>query len=280
MTGNNAVGTGGGEPESSDSLKSFGAIVKVFRERAGLTQDELAPLVRYSTQTVASIEQGRRLPPPDFVERAESALDAFGALRAGARHLGRRPGLASWFRQWARLESEAITLHAYECRLIPGLLQCEAYARAAFQSNLPPLSDGKVEEQTAARMERQLLLSESAHVAFNFIIEQVLLERCTGGVEVTRMQIAHLLACAELRNVELQVMPTRQEWHAGLDGPLYLAETQENQWFGYFEGQRGSYFIPDRKEVSVLLQRYGKMRSQALSHQESVSLLERMRGTL
>jgi transcriptional regulator with XRE-family HTH domain len=280
MTGNNAVGTGGGEPESSDSLKSFGAIVKVFRERAGLTQDELAPLVQYSTQTVASIEQGRRLPPPDFVERAESALDAFGVLRAGARHLGRQPGLASWFRQWARLEGEAITLYAYECRVIPGLLQCEAYARAAFQSNLPPLTDEQVEQHVAVRMGRQNLLWEKPNVTFGFIIEQALLDRGTGGPQVTMQLLDHLLSCAQLRNVELQVMPTRQEEHAGLHGPMYLAESPQNQWLGYFEGQLGSLPITDSKDVSVLLQRYGKMRSQALSHRESVSLLEQMRGSL
>ncbi|MDQ0777716.1 transcriptional regulator with XRE-family HTH domain [Streptomyces aurantiacus] len=102
---------GGGEPEVSDSLKTFGEVVKAFRKRARLTQEEFAPRVRYSVPTVGSIEQGRRFPPPDFVERAEEVLDAFGALRGAARHLARRPGLASWFRQWARLEEEAVSLY-------------------------------------------------------------------------------------------------------------------------------------------------------------------------
>ncbi|MFD7445897.1 multiprotein-bridging factor 1 family protein [Streptomyces sp. NPDC059909] len=95
-------------PEQSDSLKAFGAVLKVFRERASLTQEELAPLVCYSQHCVASIEQGRRMPPGDFVERAEGALDSFGVLRAVARHVSRQPGLAGWFRLWAKLESAAI----------------------------------------------------------------------------------------------------------------------------------------------------------------------------
>ncbi|CAM5248902.1 hypothetical protein SALBM311S_00243 [Streptomyces alboniger] len=94
--GTGALGCGGGgEPEVSDSLKTFGEVVKAFRKRAGLTQEEFAPRVRYSMPTVASIEQGRRFPPPDFVERAEEVLDAFGVLRGAARHLSRRPGLAN-----------------------------------------------------------------------------------------------------------------------------------------------------------------------------------------
>ncbi|GGS05267.1 hypothetical protein GCM10010269_50140 [Streptomyces humidus] len=35
----------------------------------------------------------------------------------------REPGLAAWFRRWARLEKVAVSLYTYECRLVPGLLQ-------------------------------------------------------------------------------------------------------------------------------------------------------------
>jgi transcriptional regulator with XRE-family HTH domain len=164
----------GSEPDSSDSLKSFGAIVKVFRDRAGLTQEALAEQVQYSHPMVASIEQGRRLPPPDFVEKAEVALDAFGVLRAAAQHVGRQPGLANWFREWARLEKEAVSLCTYECRLMPGLLQAETYARAAFDNRLPPLTDSELESQVTARAERQRLLVERPSTSFSFIIEEAI----------------------------------------------------------------------------------------------------------
>ena len=112
-----------------------------------------------SVPTIASIEQGRRFPPPDFVTRAEVVLDAFGVIRGAARHLSRQPGLASWFRQWAKLEAEAVSLYTYECRVVPGLLQTEAYARAVSYS-VPPLADEEVTSQRiAARLARQELLS-------------------------------------------------------------------------------------------------------------------------
>ncbi|MET8681343.1 helix-turn-helix transcriptional regulator [Streptomyces sp. NPDC004647] len=271
---------GNNEPESSDSLKAFGAVSKVFRERAGLTQEELAPMVRYSPQMVASIEQGRRFPPSDFIDRAEEALDAFGTLSAAARHLARRPGLAAWFRQWATLEEQAVSLCTYECRVIPGLLQPQAYARAVTLS-VPPLKDEEqVERQVAARLARQELLRRKPPIAFSFIVEQALIERGTGGVEVTRELVDHLLNCAEMWNVELQIMPLRQPQHAGFDGPMQLLETPDHQWLGYSEGQRGGMLISDAKEVSIMLQRYAKMRSQALTPDDSVSLLKRMRGAL
>lgn len=122
----------GGEPESSDSLKAFGEVVRSFRKHPAMTQEQLAALVRYSPHTIRSIEQGRRFPPPDFAARADEALNAFGTIRHVAKHLSRNPGLATWFRIWAKMEQEAAQLCTYECRIVPGLLQTEAYMRASF----------------------------------------------------------------------------------------------------------------------------------------------------
>ena len=268
------------EPETSDSLMAFGAIVKVFRERAGLNQDELSKQVQYSKPLVSSVEQGRRLPPPDFVERAEQALDAFGVLRAAAQHIGRQPGLAAWFREWARLEKEALNLCTYECRLVPGLLQTEAYARAVFNNRLPLLMDDQLETQLTARTDRQRLLDVLPRTTFSFIIEEAVLMRRLGGTEVTRGQLDRLLERGTLRNVEIQIVPMDLEEHAALDGPMQLIETTYHRWLGYSEGQESGRLISGLEDVSVLQMRYAKMRSQALSHTESRSLLKRRRGAL
>ncbi|WP_409472458.1 helix-turn-helix domain-containing protein [Streptomyces sp. HC307] len=273
-------GVASSEPEVSDGLKSFGAVLKALREEAGLTQEEFAPQVRYSVHAVAKLEQGKRFPSVRFIERAGTVLEAPRVLKAAARHLTRRQGLASWFVQWAGIEEEAISLYAYECRAIPGLLQPEAYIRAIFERRLPPVTEEQLERETAARLERQQLLTQKPNTAFSFVIEQALLERRVGGVGVTRALIDHLLEVGKLRNVEIQLMPLQQEDHAGVDGQMYLAETPDNQWIGYTEGQRSSTLITAPKDVSVLLQRYGKLRAQALDCRATVSLLEHMRGAL
>ncbi len=270
--------SGVGEPETSEGLKAFGEVVKALRKRAGLTQESLAPKVQYSPETVASIEQGRRFPPHAFVDRAEEVLDAFGAIRGAARHLSRKPGLAKWFQHWAQLEEEAINLYTYECRLVPGLLQTEAHARTLFVNRLPPLGDDQIEAQWMARADRQRLLRERPNTAFSFILEEHLFLRQTGGPEVTRELIDHVLEAAELRNVEVQVMPQARGAHAGLAGPMQLLETADHRWFAYNETQRGGLFVSDSKELSVLQMRYARMRSQALPLEDSVSLLQRMRG--
>ncbi|GGS63827.1 helix-turn-helix transcriptional regulator [Streptomyces griseoviridis] len=272
----------GCEPELSDSLRTFGAVLKALREEAGLTQEQFAPRVRYSVAYVAKIEQGKRFPPGGLLERSEAVLGTAAAkvLKAAARSLTRKAGLASWFRQWAGIEEEAVSLYTYECRAIPGLLQPEPYIRAIFERRLPPLADEQIERQVAARLERQRILTDRPNTDFSFIIEQALLERHMGGLEVTRHLFDHLLEQSERRNVELQVMPLRQYDHAGIDGLMYLAETAQHDWVGYSEGQQSSILITSPKDVSPMLQRYGKLRSQALGREATMSLLKQMRGAL
>jgi transcriptional regulator with XRE-family HTH domain len=281
--GGGTAGQGGGcEPELSDSLRTFGAVLKVLREEARLTQEQFAPLVRYSAAYIAKIEQGKRFPPRKLLDRSEDVLGVVAArvLVAAARSLTRKVGLASWFRQWAVVEEEAISLYAYECRAIPGLLQPVEYIRAVFDRRLPPVTEEQIQSAVAARLDRQQIISQRPNTAFSFVIEQAVLERNLGGNQVTIAVIDHLLAMGRLRNVEIQIMPLRQEDHCGVDGHMYLAETSDHRWLGYTEGQRSSSLITAPNDVSVLLQRYGKLRSQAHDCRATVSLLEQMRGAL
>ena len=269
------------EPHPSDSLRTFGAFVQALREHAGLSRAELGTLVRYSKHTVESVELGRRMPDEAFVERAEEALGNTGALRRAARHLTRgEAGLAAWFRQWARLEREAVSLCTYECRLVPGLLQSEAYARAVFDNSIPLLTDEQAENQVVARMERQTILRERPTVPFGFIVEESVFRRELGGAQVQSNMLDHVLELSAPRNVTLQVVPLELEFHGCLDGPMRILETPEGRRVGYSEGQQNGRLISDAKEVSLLCRRYDTLRSQALNPMESRDLLERLRGEL
>ncbi|MEV6055235.1 helix-turn-helix transcriptional regulator [Streptomyces sp. NPDC052107] len=269
------------EPDPSDSLRTFGAVVQALRENAGLSRAEFAELVRFSKHTVESVELGRRMPDESFVERAEEVLGNTGALRRSARFLTRgEAGLAAWFRQWARLEKVAVSLASYECRLVPGILQSEGYARAVFDNGIPLLSDDQLEAQVAARLERQRVLYERTHVPFSFIVEEHVFRRRLGGSEVLRGVLDHVLKLGTLRNVTLQTMPMDTEFHGCLDGPVWLLETPKRQRFAYSEGQQNGRLISDVKEVSLLYQRYDTLHSQALNPKDSRGLLERLRGEL
>ncbi|MFD9409025.1 helix-turn-helix domain-containing protein [Streptomyces sp. NPDC059989] len=272
--------SGDGEVEPDNDLRSFGEMVKASRKRAGLTQEQLADQIGYSVQYVGSVEQGRRHPSTRFVDRVEVALDAFGVIRIAANQLTRRRGLAKWFRRWAELEEKARTLNTYESRSIPGLLQTEAYARALVEAVLPPPTAQEAEARITARLNRQRLLYRTPYTVFSFIIDEAVILRQTGGPEVTRELIDHLLECARLPNVDLQIMPLISPDHAGLGGSFQLLETEDHEWAGYSEGQQSGRVLTDLKDISLLHQRYAKLRIQALNPADSAGLLMRLRGSL
>ncbi|GGR26341.1 helix-turn-helix domain-containing protein [Streptomyces roseolus] len=269
------------EPDPSDSLRTFDAVVQALREHAGLSRAEFAELVRFSKHTVESVELGRRMPDEAFVDRGDEALGNTGALRRAAPFLSRaEAGLAVWFRRWARLEKTAVGLNTYECRLVPGLLQSEAYARAVFEGTIPLLTDRKLEIQLTARQKRQRMLWERPTVPFSFIVEEHVFRRRFGSAEEMRELLDHVLEASAPRNVTLQVVPLEAGLHACLDGPLQLLETPNGRRLGYSEGQQNGRLINDSKEVSLLHQRYDTLRSQALNPKDSRGLLERLRGEL
>jgi transcriptional regulator with XRE-family HTH domain len=58
----------------------FGAELRLFRERAGLSQDKLGKLVSYSGDQVAAIEKAQRWPNVALVRALDDVLDTGGTL--------------------------------------------------------------------------------------------------------------------------------------------------------------------------------------------------------
>jgi transcriptional regulator with XRE-family HTH domain len=261
----------------SATLKYFGSQMKLFRGRAGLTRAELGARVGYSEATVASVEQGRRIPQQEFIDQADEALGAGGILRAGAPFLvqARYP---AWFQDFALLEADAVSLYSYENQVMPGILQTEQYARAVFATNCPPLEDDELERRVEARLDRQRLLTRKPVAVLGFVIEEVVVRRPLGGRAVLNGQLSRLLELAGRRNVSVQVMPSLREAHGGLSGPMVLLDTPERRNLAYVEGQSGSFLVSERDEVGTLAQRYGIIRAQALNPEESLRLIEQVAG--
>ena len=57
-----------------------------------------------------------------------------------------------------------------------------------------------------------------------------------------------------------------------------LLETPDHGQLAYIEGQRVSFLVDDPEEVSLLQLKYGMLRSQALTPEDSISLLDQLAG--
>jgi hypothetical protein len=217
------------------------------------------------------------VPQPRFIEQADEVLDAGGLLVAMKGEVA-RARYPAFFRDMARLEEEAVSLHVYGALAVPGLLQTEDYARAVFAMRRPLLSEVTVEQRVAARLARQEIFARSPLPTLSFVIEESVLRRPLGGASTHRGQLEQILLHGQRRNVEIQIMPTTGVEHCGLGGPFTLIETRDGQRMAYVEVQRTSRLYSERDEVRDVEEQYGILRAQALTPRESMAFVEGLLG--
>ncbi|MFE6688452.1 helix-turn-helix domain-containing protein [Streptomyces sp. NPDC057743] len=262
------------EPESG-ILRVFGRQLKRLREWAGMERTEFGARMGYSPSTIASYEQGRRIPPPEFIDEADEVLDARGVLVEMKEEVA-RARYPAFFRDAARLESQAVELHVYATQAVPGLLQTEEYARAVFGMMRPPLDEEILEQRVAGRLARQEIFVRRPAPLFSFVIDESVLLRPIGGREVLRGQLEQILLIGQKSTVEIQVMPLSREENSGLAGPFTLIETKEGHRIAYVEVQNVSRLRTDRRSVRALENKYGILRAQALTPSESLTYIEKV----
>ncbi|MER7310904.1 helix-turn-helix domain-containing protein [Streptomyces halstedii] len=261
-------------------MKLVGKLVGLFRVAAGLTQAQLAERATVQMETIASIEQGRRTLLPDLARRLDELLATKGALETAVDNMPEVDLIPAWAERYMDLEREALALSWFENQVLPGLLQTESYARAVFRSKVPVISTQEIDAQVATRTERQSILHRPVPPTISFIVSEAVLRDRIGGDEVYGEMLRHLLTCAALPGITLQIMPLGRHTHAALSGPFTLLETPDFQHIGYTETQRGSQLVADPDEVSILAQKYAMLRTQALNTEDSKGLLDRLLGEL
>ncbi|MHA4814522.1 helix-turn-helix domain-containing protein [Streptomyces aculeolatus] len=262
------------------SWVAYGKLLKFFRTKAGLTQEELAERMGYSQDHCASVEQGRRPAKGEFTERAEEVTGAGGVLEELQEEVDLAQ-LPTFFRDLAVLEKDSVVRFSYDPLVIPGLLQTEDYARTLLSAAYPPIDDETVDEWLTARLARQsLLYRKKPLVAFTFMFEEATLHRIVGSRQVMAAQLRRLLECAESRNVEIQVMPSARAVHGGLNGHMVLLETVDGKQYVYAEVQGCVMSRVGRDQTGAFWLRYGSMRAVALSTEESIRLIEQVAGEL
>lgn len=261
----------------SGILHLFGRQLKLCRLRAGMERPELGSRTGYSTSSIASFEQGRRIPPPRFIDRADEVLDAGGVLKASKEEVAWAQ-YPAFFRDAARLEAQAVALHVYATKAVPGLLQTEEYARAVFAVRRPLLDEEVVAQRVTARLARQGIYSRAPLPTISFVIEESVPHRPLGGRNVMRGRLEQLFLFGQQRNVELQVMLTDREEHACLAGPFTLIETKEGRRIAYVEAHKDSRLYTERQPVREIEEQYGILRAQALTPRESPALIEKLLG--
>jgi transcriptional regulator with XRE-family HTH domain len=278
-SGDGGVGRRPEDEAGKGVVCAFGKNLKTLRLREGMDREEFGKRIGYSAATVASYEQGRRIPSPRTIDRADEVLGADGLLSAWKEEVERAqyPG---FFQGMAALEKECIELLMYDTHVVNGLLQTEEYMRALLAMRRPPLGQETIEQRVVARLARQDIFDRRSAPLLSFVMDEAVLRHRYGGKDVLRGQLEHLLLIGEKRNVEIQVMPIECEDNAGVNGPFTVVTRKDGKKFVYSENHTTSALETDPEQTALAAARYGIIRSQALTPRESLEFVEGLLGSL
>ena len=258
-------------------VATVGRQLKLRRESVGMRAGKFGEAVGYGEDMIYKLESGKRIPRPEFLDKADEVLGAGGLLSAMKEDVD-KVRYPKKVRDLAAMEAKAVEIGVYVGLSIHGLLQTPEHARALFEARQPPYADAEVERLVTVRMARKAVFDRTPVPALSFVQEEAALRRRVGGTMVKRRQLEHLLGVAQLRNVTFQVMPTETGAHPGVDGKIELLKFADGTAVGRSDGAFGGRATSDPKELRILELRYGTIRAQALTPGESLAFIEQLLG--
>ncbi|MFI5494757.1 helix-turn-helix domain-containing protein [Actinoplanes sp. NPDC051859] len=264
----------------------LGQQLKAMREAAKFTHIQIADVLGCSESKIYKIEAGdvginrgdllvmlSRYAIPDDDPRALTALDLQkqGKQRGWWSQFGTLPMNYSMY---VGLESAATTVKNFELAVMPGLLQTEAYAHAVVTAAWPD-EPTEVGRRVELRMARQACLAEEPALDFWAVVDEAVLRRRTGGDDVMREQLRHLLALSQRPNVTMQVLPFSEGHHAGTTGPFSILEFPEgvHSPVAYVISQAGDVYLEREDDMRRVNLVYTHLQTAALSESKSRELI-------
>jgi len=247
--------------------RRLGARLKRIREQTPLTQQQVTTALEWSLSKLVRIEMGavgisatdlRALLRQYGVTDEQQLRPLLDDAREGRRTTWwhRFGDLPPQFISFLAYESSATLIRQYQGLVIPGLLQTEDYAWAVLGAIIEP---ERVSTLVELRRKRQELLERPDEPRLFFILDEGVIRRRVGGVEVMLAQLQHLKELGRRPNITIRILPFEVGQHAGLKGSFVVLEVGDDYPVVYLENSAGDILSRDdpneaSKYVSSFLQ--------------------------
>lgn len=258
-------------------LAALGRQLRAWREEADIRAPDFGREIGYGEDLVRKVEAGKRIPRPEYLDRADEVLRAGGKIASMKADM-EQVRYPKKVRDLAKREHQAVEIGVYRIHGIHGLLQTEDYSRALFEMRQPAYTQDEIERYVAARMARHTVFAREPAPSLSIVQEESTLRRPIGGTMVWRCQLERLREISRLRHVSLQVMPTNREVHAGMDGGIEVLKFGDGTAVGRSEGAFGGRPVSDPRQLRILELRYGMIRAQALTPLDTQGFIEELLG--
>jgi transcriptional regulator with XRE-family HTH domain len=186
------------------------------------------------------------------------------------------PDWFSWFALYPELEQDADQIWNYSSELVPGLVQTSEYAETITRAGYPDISDEAIQRSVELRETRQLLLTRENPPKLRFVMNEAVIRRQVGSVEVMSAQVRHLVDFCERDHVTIQVLPFSAGAHPGMKTGFTLMRFPEgfdDMDCVYLENNNGGVWQEHSEHVAEYSWTFERQRSLALPPEESATLL-------
>jgi transcriptional regulator with XRE-family HTH domain len=267
--------------------RELGTLLRKLRNDKGLTVDQVAERLLCSPSKVSRMETGQR---GATLRDVRDLCNLYGVTGEAERDRlmtlakeGKQPG---WWQSYelpistyVGLEAEAASIKDYDSAIIPGLMQTADYAHAMHDVVVPELAPDVIVKQVEARLRRQQRLTQPPRMKYHVILDEAALHRSIGGPSVMAAQLDRLVEVTNLSNVTLQVIPYSAGAHPALDSTFNIIEvTGSVPTVVYVEGLVGRIYLDRPQDVDRYKQVFERLRAIALTPQESIQLVARVRA--
>jgi hypothetical protein len=254
----------------------LGRRLRSLREAAGMSLEEAAPQLEWSTSKLSRIEIGQQTVD---VHGVRSMLDLYdgGDVWGEVLDLARSARRKSWWHPYdvgddgyVAFEAEAVVVHDFTLDYVPGLLQTAEYAQALLTSSFVQRTAAQLADAVAVRRIRQQRLRPGAEHPLELvaIVAEAVLHHAVGGPDVLAGQRAHLAEAARLPSAA----PRRAVDGSGLT-MLAFGDLGEPD-VAFVEHALGSVRIEKEADLARARLGFDRLRSDALSPSDTRALLD------
>jgi transcriptional regulator with XRE-family HTH domain len=254
----------------------LGRKLREARKAAGYSSHQaLAADMNCDRSTVTKIESGKLAPSAKILrlwcELCSVDVELYEPMARLARAAEESP-VPFWFENFAGAQHLAHTIRTWHPTVVPGSLQIPDYSRPLYE--VMGLDDDRIEELVGARIDLQQIFTRPRQPATLLcVLDEVVLRRGVGSVEVMYRQLTHLAEQGQRKNIGVQVVPASNGCNAGHVGAFTIASLPGAPDVLLTEGAVRDVTTDDPAE---LLQAHGifdRVRLDALSKAQSLEFI-------
>jgi len=215
--------------------RQLGRYLRDLRQQQRLTVRAAAERLEWSEAKIWRVETGQVSLRSLDVEAMCRIYGAPGELTEALMGLAKETKARGWWHSYGDvipegfdvyigLEEAASSISWYESELVPGILQTESYAHALIELDNPGVGNDEIDRRVHVRIERQSLLTRvTAAPSLNVVLNESIIRRPVGGMQVMSAQLKRLIDVSALPNVALRIMPFSAGLHHGvMSGPFVM----------------------------------------------------------